>query len=153
LLNRTRLLAGVGGRAIAEFTELSRARHERVTNTRQLCGVKTRISLWAAASLLLSGIVAQGQDAGALLDLLVRKNIITDQEAEEVRGELTRETAQTPGGKLKISNPVTELEIYGDARVRYEIRNGQSGVPSTLVTISFSATATVTGCVLASAAR
>ncbi|HEV3409917.1 MAG TPA: putative porin, partial [Chthoniobacterales bacterium] len=83
---------------------------------------------------LLSGIAAQGQDAGALLDLFVRKKIITDQEAEEVRGELTRESAQTPAGKLKISNPVTELEIYGDARVRYEIRNGQSGAPSTLVT-------------------
>ena len=38
------------------------------------------------ASLTLGGMIARGQDAGALLDLLVKKKIITDQEAEEVRG-------------------------------------------------------------------
>jgi len=88
----------------------------------------------AAFSLLLGGIATQAQDTGALLDLLVRKKIITDQEAEELRGELTKDYSQTPAGKLKLSTPVTELELYGDARVRYEIRNGNSGSPSTLVT-------------------
>ena len=87
-----------------------------------------------AASLVLSGITARAQDNGALLDLLVRKKIITDQEAEEIRGELTKEFSQSPAGKLKMSTPITELEIYGDARVRYEVRSGDSGPPSTLVT-------------------
>ena len=40
-------------------------------------------------------ITARAQDAGALLDLLVKKRIITDQEAEEVRGELVKEVATT----------------------------------------------------------
>ena len=88
----------------------------------------------AVITLLLGGAGARGQESGALLDLLVRKKIITDQEAEEIRGELTKEFSQTPAGKLKISNPVTELEIYGDGRVRYEIRAGNSGAPGTLVT-------------------
>jgi hypothetical protein len=86
-----------------------------------------------AASLVLSGFPAHAQDAGALLDLLVKKRIITDQEAEEVRGELTREVSTTAAGKLKLSDPLTQLEIYGDARTRYEIRNGNSGPPSALV--------------------
>jgi hypothetical protein len=77
---------------------------------------------------------AHAQDAGALLDLLVKKRIITDQEAEEVRGELTREASTTAAGKLKLSDPLQQLEIYGDARTRYEIRNGNSGPPSALVT-------------------
>ena len=47
------------------------------------------------------------QDAGALLDLLVKKKLITDQEAEEVRAELTKETATTSGGKWKLSTPKT----------------------------------------------
>ena len=64
----------------------------------------------------------------------VRKKITTDQEAGEIRGELKKEFAQSPAGKLKLSTPLTELEIYGDARVRYEIRNGNSGAPGTLVT-------------------
>lgn len=87
-----------------------------------------------AALLVCGAFTARAQDNGALLDLLVRKKIITDQEAEEIRGELTKDFSGTPAGKLKLSTPLTELEIYGDARVRYEIRNGNSGPPSTLVT-------------------
>ncbi len=87
-----------------------------------------------AASLIAGAITARAQDAGALLDLLVKKRVITDQEAEEVRGELNKEFSQSPAGKMKLSTPLTELEIYGDARVRYEVRNGNSGPPGTLVT-------------------
>jgi len=93
-----------------------------------------KFTLTALALTLAFGGIAPAQDSGALLDLLVRKKIITDQEAEEIRGELTKEHAATSAGKLKISQPLTELEIYGDGRVRYEIRNGNSGPPSTLVT-------------------
>lgn len=84
------------------------------------------VYLAAGASLLFGGIKARGQDAGALLDLLVRKKIITDQEAEEVRSELTKEAATTSAGKWKLSTPITELELYGDARVRYEYRGGRT---------------------------
>jgi hypothetical protein len=38
-------------------------------------------------------MIARAQDAAPLLDLLVKKRLITDQEAEEGRGELTREAA------------------------------------------------------------
>src|ERR1700704_5219807 len=70
--------------------------------------------------------ILHAQDAGALLDLLVRKKMITDQEAEEVRAELTKEVSTTPGGKWKLSTPITELELYGDIRVRYEYRGGRA---------------------------
>ena len=75
---------------------------------------------------VLFGTSIRAQDSGALLDLLVRKKIITDQEAEEVRAELTREVATTSAGKWKMSAPITELEIYGDARLRYEYRAGRT---------------------------
>jgi Putative porin len=73
-----------------------------------------------------TGIPARAQDAGALLDLLVRKKIITDQEAEEVRVELVKESATTAAGKWKLSTPINELELYGDARMRYEYRGGRT---------------------------
>ena len=79
-----------------------------------------------ATTFLLSGVTARAQDAGALLDLLVRKKLINDQEAEEVRAELTKEAATTSGGKWKLSTPITEIELYGDARVRYEYRGGET---------------------------
>src|SRR5947207_8269542 len=68
----------------------------------------------------------RAQDAGALLDLLVKKRLINDQEAEEVRAELTKEAATTSGGKWKLSTPITEIELYGDARIRYEYRGGRT---------------------------
>jgi hypothetical protein len=73
-----------------------------------------------------TGSAARAQDAGALLDLLVKKRLITDQEAEEVRGELVKEAATTAAGKWKLSAPITELELYGDARLRYEYRGGRT---------------------------
>jgi hypothetical protein len=85
-----------------------------------------------AAGLVAGPIAARAQDAGALLDLLVKKRLITDQEAEEVRGELIKDVASTSAGKLKLSSPITEVELYGDMRVRYESRQGETGPPSTL---------------------
>src|SRR5438034_10841417 len=106
----------------------------RVTSTDLTQGepmFKRFIYLFAAVSLIFGGVAARAQDAGALLDLLVRKKIITDQEAEEVRAELTKESATTPAGKWKLSTPITELELYGDARIRYEIRNGEDQTDDT----------------------
>src|SRR5438132_2315362 len=93
---------------------------------------KKFIFIAAAASFLIGPMSIHAQDAGALLDLLVRKKLITDQEAEEVRAELTKESTSTPAGKWKLSTPITELELYGDARLRYEIRSGETDSQDTL---------------------
>ncbi|MEY2489813.1 MAG: hypothetical protein QOC70_1755 [Verrucomicrobiota bacterium] len=93
---------------------------------------KKFVLITMAASLIAGAITARAQDAGALLDLLVKKRLITDQEAEEVRGELVRDVASTAAGKLKLSTPITEIELYGDARLRYEVRTAEAGAPDTL---------------------
>lgn len=93
---------------------------------------KRTIFMAAAASLLLGSTTALAQDSGALLDLLVKKGLITDQEAEDVRADLVKENAATAAGKLKLSTPVTEIELYGDGRLRYEVRNGKTGPPDTI---------------------
>jgi hypothetical protein len=79
----------------------------------------------AALCVALGGTVVRAQDAGALLDLLVKKRLITDQEAEEVRTELVKESASTAAGKWKLSAPITEVELYADTRLRYEYRGGR----------------------------
>ena len=63
--------------------------------------------------------------------MLVKKGVITDQEAEDVRADLVKENAATSAGKLKLSTSVTELELYGDTRVRYEVRTAADGLPRT----------------------
>mgnify|MGYP003694680145 CR=1 FL=1 len=84
----------------------------------------------AALCVALGGTVARAQDAGALLDLLVKKRLISDQEAEEVRTELVKESASTAAGKWKLSAPITEIELYGDVRLRYEYRGGRTSQQS-----------------------
>src|SRR5450631_2821397 len=92
------------------------------TKQGEIMFAKKLIIMSLIITIVLGGAVARAQDAGALLDLLVKKKLITDQEAEEVRAELTKETATTSGGKWKLSAPITEIELYGDARLRYEYR-------------------------------
>ena len=43
-----------------------------------------------------------------------------------MRTELVKESASTAAGKWKLSAPITELELYGDTRLRYEYRGGRT---------------------------
>ncbi|MFA6286902.1 MAG: putative porin [Opitutaceae bacterium] len=81
-----------------------------------LCGVSI-----GAASL------AHAQDSGPLIDTLVKKGVLTDQEGEDLRVELLKDFGTSSAGKLNLSSALTELKFYGDARVRYEYRTGESG--------------------------
>ena len=81
-----------------------------------LCGV----SIGAAT-------LAHAQDSGPLIDALVKKGILNDQEAEEIRADLIKDFGTTSAGKLNLSSALTELKLSGDARVRYENRSGQNG--------------------------
>jgi hypothetical protein len=87
---------------------------------------KKFIFIAVAMIFALGTMSVHAQDAGALLDLLVKKHLITDQEAEEVRGELVKESAETSAGKWKLSTPITEIELYGDARLRYQYNGGRT---------------------------
>ncbi|HET7537976.1 MAG TPA: putative porin, partial [Candidatus Didemnitutus sp.] len=82
--------------------------------------------LFATAAALLCAGAAFAQDSGALIDLLVKKGVLNDQEAEELRAELTKDfAANTSAGKLNLSTPMTEFRIAGDVRVRYEDRRAE----------------------------
>ncbi|MEI6562150.1 MAG: putative porin [Verrucomicrobiota bacterium] len=86
---------------------------------------KTLLTTLALAGALTFGsaTVASAQDSGALLDALVRKKVLTSQEAEDVRADLIKENAASNAGKLQLSNSVTSLKIYGDVRLRYQYDN------------------------------
>jgi hypothetical protein len=101
-----------------------------------------------AVSLILGAVTVRAQDSGALLELLVKKGLITDQEAEDVRADLVKEHAATSAGKLKLSTPITELELYGDARMRCALGRRKRARPtrSTHQATARNAIAFVTGC-------
>jgi len=72
---------------------------------------------------------AFAQDSGPLIDALVKKGVLTDQEGEELRVDLQKEFAESSAGKLNVSSNLKELKISGDARVRYEYRAGENDSP------------------------
>jgi hypothetical protein len=82
-------------------------------------------ALLSALALCVAVPAARAQDSGALLDLLVKKGVVNDQEAEDLRAQLIKDFAATPAGKLNLSTPLTELRLAGDVRIRYENREGQ----------------------------
>jgi len=86
---------------------------------------KTTLTTLALACVLTLGSAAAAcaQDSGALLDALVRKKVLSAQEAEDVRADLIRENASTNAGKLQLSNSITSLKLYGDIRLRYQYDN------------------------------
>jgi hypothetical protein len=100
---------------------------------------QTRMAKNSLKWLALAGVVALGastvsfaQDSGALLNLLARKGIITDQEAEDLRAELTSEfAANTSAGKLDMSSSLTKFRIAGDLRVRYQYDNEETNPAGT----------------------
>lgn len=83
---------------------------------------KTTLSTLALVGALTFGGIAatQAQDSSALLDALVRKKVLTSQEAEDVRADLVRENATSNAGKLQLSNSLTSLKLSGDIRLRYQ---------------------------------
>jgi hypothetical protein len=85
--------------------------------------LKSKLSALLAALLCAGTVLAQ--DSGPLIDALLRKGILTDQEAEDLRAELVKDFAATPAGKLNLSTPLTEFRIAGDLRIRYEGRGGE----------------------------
>lgn len=106
---------------------------------------KTRLLFAIATPLLFAPLVSHAQEASALLDLLVKKKIVTEKEAQSLRTDLARQSSSNPassgaateplvksGAKWKLSTPISEIELYGDARVRFESRSASTGAPNTL---------------------
>ena len=83
------------------------------------------LALLSAAVLTAGSVFAQ--DSGPLIDLLVKKGIVTDQEGEQLRADLQKDfAANSSAGKLNVSSSLSELRISGDVRVRYEYRQAQA---------------------------
>lgn len=92
-------------------------------------------SLALVAGLFAGASMASAQDSGPLIDLLVRKGIVSYQEAESLRAELVRDfAANTPAGKLNLTSHVTDFKLSGDLRIRGQYETQAPEVNPTGVT-------------------
>ena len=62
----------------------------------------------------------------ALLDTLVRKGVLSDQEAEELGVKMTKDQVTSPNVKFEQSLGIKQLTLFGDMRLRYEDRTGRA---------------------------
>jgi hypothetical protein len=76
-----------------------------------------------------AGAVCRGWAAATpdpLLDILIKKGILTEQEAEQVKQEAsaTQTNAMPPveSSKWRISDAIKSIQLFGDIRLRYEDR-------------------------------
>jgi hypothetical protein len=88
----------------------------------------TALTAGMAASLACA-LPAHAQSDDPLLDALVKKGILTQQEAEDIRAEVV-EPAPEPT-QWKVNTAFGSLEFFGDARLRYELREGQDDASDT----------------------
>src|SRR5271167_3117773 len=66
----------------------------------------------------------RAQENGALLDALVKKGVLSDQEAEDIRASEEKDYASTAASKITLSSSIKSITFYGDLRLRYELRDG-----------------------------
>lgn len=76
-------------------------------------------SLALAGLLLTTATLAHAQDSGALIMALVRKGILTDQEAEDIRAELLREAAVVPAPAFAGGKTTQRLSVGLRLQVQY----------------------------------
>ena len=86
---------------------------------------KLKSKLLTLLAFLFGASLALAQDSGPLIDMMVKKGLINDQEAEDLRAELVKDFSATSAGKVNLGTTMTELKIAGDMRVRYEGRSGE----------------------------
>src|SRR5881392_3045308 len=84
---------------------------------------------WAtlAASIFVGGAIAsntQGQTTDALLNTLIKKGVITEQEAKDIKTEAGKENQkefnQAFTAKTGMPNWINKYRLYGDFRGRFE---------------------------------
>ncbi len=82
-----------------------------------------------AATFALNSVYAND----AILDALVKKGVLNQQEANQIREQADRDLAQTTEmyNKVKVSSWVNSLQFFGDGRLRYEWRAGQGNFAGT----------------------
>ena len=93
------------------------------------------LALVTGVALATTSLVAQ--DSGPLLNLLVAKGIITDQEAEDLRAELVKDfAANTSAGKMNMSSALSEFKLSGDVRLRHQTETQAPETASGTSTVS-----------------
>src|SRR5882724_10583280 len=74
----------------------------------------------AAAACVTNAHCADASDP--LLDMLIKKGLLTADEAQAIRAEASTNSVPLPASKWKLSSGIKNIELFGDLRLRFEDR-------------------------------
>jgi hypothetical protein len=77
---------------------------------------------------------AQQPQDSALLNALVKKGVLSNQEAEDIEAQDQKDYNMTSASKINLSSSIKSITFYGDLRLRYEQRDGTVGNGAALTT-------------------
>ena len=60
----------------------------------------------------------------ALLDALVKKGVLSNQEAQDIQAQDQKDYNMTAASKISLASSIKSITFYGDLRLRYELRDG-----------------------------
>ncbi len=99
-------------------------KHDRLTNqptnqmSKRMFTFKSKwIALLAGLSLVTSPVFAG--ESGALLDVLIRKGVISDQEAEDIRADLSRESQEFVIASVSGGKATNSIALSGRMQLQY----------------------------------
>ena len=95
----------------------------------QAPAVRGGFSQWLGGACLILGLArgTAAENRDPLLELMIQKGMVTQEEASKVRAEADALLTNAPTfgslpSKWKVSDAVKRMEVFGDVRVRYEDR-------------------------------
>lgn len=97
-----------------------------------MLGVVSALTLNTTNLIAADAKPAQTSDAEVLLNLFQEKGMISPQEADKARAELAKRSAQSAEefakqSKVHFAKWIEGVDLYGDARLRFETRGGENG--------------------------
>jgi hypothetical protein len=98
---------------------------------------RARFLKQACVLAFVTGLLARGYCAepmDKLLDILMQRGVLTEEEGKALRAEATGTNALPPSmeSKWKLSNAIKSVELFGDIRLRYEHRQATTPVDDRL---------------------
>lgn len=86
--------------------------------------------MFAMLAALLCAGAAFAQDSGALVDLLVKKGVLNDQEAEELRADLARDASAAVVSTISGGKSTNAISISGRLQLQYAGLSSDQNVPA-----------------------
>lgn len=81
--------------------------------------IRMRKILLLISGLLISTVASFSQDSGALIEALIRKGVLTNQEAEDIRADLVRENNVIPSYAFAGNKSTDRLSIGARMQIQY----------------------------------